>query len=259
MRHPVVLLVAGIVAVALVTCGAGTHLASAQPHQPPAAPATGTTGKVVETMNAGEYTYVLVDDGSKKIWAAAPRFAVAVGNTVVVPDGMPMQKFHSQTLRRTFDLIYFVPGVQVVEGQAAKDPVVPAHGTGWHGAAGYGAAGRGAGGTPPAPAVDPSNIQKADGGATVAELYAGRAALAGKEVVVRGRVVKFTPAVMGKNWLHLQDGTGGTGTNDLPVSTSASAAVGRTVLVRGKLTTDKDFGSGYHYDIIIEDATVAVE
>jgi hypothetical protein len=76
---------------------------------------------------------------------------------------------------------------------------------------------------------------------------------------VRGRVVKFTAEVMGKNWLHLQDGTGSAGTNDLTVSTSGAAAVGNMVLVRGKLGTDKDLGFGYHYDVIIEDATVAVE
>jgi hypothetical protein len=93
----------------------------------------------------------------------------------------------------------------------------------------------------------------------VAELFANKAALAGKEVVVRGRVVKFTAAVMGKNWMHVQDGTGGTGTNDLTVSTSAAAAVGNMVLGRGTLGIDKDIGAGYHYEVIIEDATVAVE
>jgi hypothetical protein len=215
-------------------------------------------------MNAGGYTYVQVDDGSKKTWAAAPQFAVAVGNRVVVPNGMEMRDFYSKTLGRTFDVVYFVAGIQVVGGQVAKDPLA-AHGQAGHGAAensaeGHGAASHGAAGTSATPAaVDLSNIRKAEGGQTVTELFANQAALAGKEVVVRGRVVKFTPAVMGKNWMHVQDGTGSSGINDLTVSTSATAAVGNLVLVRGKLGADKDFGAGYKYDVIIEDATVAVE
>jgi len=220
----------------------------------------GITGTVVETMSSGGYTYVQVDDGSKKTWAAAPQFAVAVGNQVIVPDGMPMRDFHSKTLDRTFDVVYFVQAIQVVSSQAADMPVA-AHGAGLsardHGIADHGVARHGAGG--PAAAVDLSNVKKADGGQTVAELFANQAALAGKEVVVRGRVVKFIPEVMGKNWIHVRDGSGSTGTNDLTVSTSATAAVGDTVLLRGKLGTNRDVGAGYHYDIIIEDGTVAVE
>jgi hypothetical protein len=240
--------------VALLTCRPDLPRAVAQPHpaaegapSADAAAAASITGKVVETMNAGAYTYVQVDDGSKKIWAAAPQFAVAVGDKVTVPDGMPMQDFHSKTLGRTFDLVYFVPAIQVLGSQAPKEQVAAAHSMMGHGAAAAAAT------------VDLSNIRKADGGQTVAELFVNKAALVGKEVVVRGRVVKFTPAVMGKNWVHVQDGTGSTGSNDLTASTSADAAVGNLVLVRGKLSTDKDLGAGYHYDIIIEDATVAVE
>ncbi len=262
MRHFFRSLVVSMATVALVACWVDVQQAAAQPPAPaggaPSADSSGgpfpgsstptsTTGKVVETMNAGAYTYVQVDDGSNKIWAAAPQFAVAVGDKVTVADGMPMQDFHSKTLGRTFDVVYFVPAIQVLGSQAPKDQVAAAHRMMGHGAAAAAAA------------IDLSNIQKADGGRTVAELFANRAALVGKEVVVRGRVVKFTPAVMGKNWVHVQDGTGSTGSNDLTVSTSADAAVGNLVLVRGKLGADKDLGAGYHYDIIIEDATVAVE
>jgi hypothetical protein len=219
----------------------------------------GTTGKVVETMSAGGYTYVEVDDGTKKIWAAAPQFAVAVGDKVAVPDGMEMRDFYSKTLERTFDLVYFVPAIQVVSGRPVEEQVAAAHGAAGHGAAGQSTAAHGAGMTAAAPALDLSNIHKAAGGYTVAELFAKKADLAGKEVAVRGRVAKFTPQVMGKNWMHMRDGTGDAGTNDVTVATTATAAVGNMVLVRGKLTTDKDLGFGYRYDIIIEDATVAVE
>lgn len=64
---------------------------------------------------------------------------------------------------------------------------------------------------------------------------------------------------MGKNWIHVQDGTGSDGTNDLTVTTNAVAAVGNTVLVKGNLSADKDFGFGYKYEVVIEDAAVTVE
>jgi hypothetical protein len=256
VKHLIRVFVSGMAMGALLACFFSLRTAAAQHPAPaagaaPAAPegTAGTRGKVVETMNSGGYTYVQVDDGSKKIWAAAPPFTVAVGDMVMVPEGMPMENFQSKTLGRTFELIYFVPEVQVLGGKAAQDQVAAAHA----------AAGHGTGASAKAAKVDLSNIKKADGGETVGELFSKKAALAGKDVVVRGRVVKFSPAIMGKNWVHVQDGTGNAGSNDLTVSTSATAAVGDTVVVRGKLSTDRDLGAGYHYDVIIEDGTVTVE
>jgi hypothetical protein len=107
--------------------------------------------------------------------------------------------------------------------------------------------------------VDLSGIKKADGGKTVEEIFAGKDQLNGKTVAVRGKVVKFSPEIMGKNWIHLQDGTGKEGTNDLTVTTAAVAKTGDTVLVKGTLVANKDFGYGYKYDVIMEDATLTVE
>jgi hypothetical protein len=76
---------------------------------------------------------------------------------------------------------------------------------------------------------------------------------------VRGRVVKFNAMIMGKNWLHVRDGSGADGTNDLTVTTATKARVGDLVLVTGVLKTDRDFGGGYKYSLIVEDATVVVE
>jgi hypothetical protein len=225
----------------------------------PAAEAS-ITGKVVETMDAGPYTYVQVDDGSKQIWAAAPHFKVAVGDKVVVPAAMPMRDFESKTLKRTFDMVYFAQTIQIVGGATAGGKAAAAHGGADHGPApgmlDHGMQGHGA---PAATNVDLSNIKKADGGQTVNELFVKKGALVGTDVAVRGRVVKYTGSIMGKNWIHLQDGTGTAGTNDLTVTTAATAAVGDTVVVRGKLSADKDFGFGYKYDLLVEDAKVAVE
>ena len=223
--------------------------AQAETPAPPASQAK--TGTVVETMNAAGYTYVQVDTGSEKIWAAAPEFQVKVGDSVAVPEGMPMPNYHSKTLNRDFDMVYFVPAVMVggAEGMAAA--AAPATGEMPSGHPPIGAT--------KAEDVDLSGLTKAEGGKSIEEIYTGKGELAGKEVTVRGKVVKFSPDIMGKNWIHLQDGTGGEGTNDLTITTSVTANVGDTVLVNGVLSADKDFGHGYQYDLIIEDGKVTVE
>jgi hypothetical protein len=202
------------------------------------------TGKVIETMNAGGYTYVHVDDGKQKIWAAAPGFEVSVGDEVFVPPGAPMVDHHSKTLDRTFELIYFVGGISVSGStpESADSPYVHAAGT------------------PAEQALDLSGIAKAGGGKTIAEIFDGSAELAGQEVVVRGRVSKFTPKIMGTNFMHLRDGSSSKdGRNDLTVTTKTAVEVGALVLVRGVVSVDRDFGYGYKYDVLLEDASVNEE
>jgi len=98
------------------------------------------------------------------------------------------------------------------------------------------------------------------GGKTVAEVFAEKDQLGGQAVTVRGKVVKTNANIMGKNWLHVRDGSGAEGTNDLTVTTAAHLpSVGDTVLVTGQVSLNKDFGMGYAYDVIVEDAEVKVE
>jgi type IV pilus biogenesis protein CpaD/CtpE len=112
----------------------------------------------------------------------------------------------------------------------------------------------------PTEEVDLTGIAKADGGKTVAEVFAEKDQLAGQQVVLRGKVVKSNPGIMGKNWIHVRDGSGAEGTNDLTVTTTgAGASVGDTVLVKGPVSLHRDLGMGYVYDVIVEDAEVTVE
>ena len=112
----------------------------------------------------------------------------------------------------------------------------------------------------PGEEVDLSGIAKAEGGKTVAEVFAEKASLAGKPVTVRGKVAKVNGGIMGKNWLHVRDGSGAEGTNDLTVTTAAELPqLGTIVVVTGPVTLDKDFGMGYQYDVIVEDAEIKVE
>jgi len=229
-----------------------------QPAPAPQAASPGKSGNVVETMNAAGYSYVLVDTGKEKFWAAAPEVKVKVGDSVAVPEGMPMPDYESKTLNRKFDMVYFVPAL-IVNGQPqAGAPGAKPEG---HPQVGGGMGGdMGGSGAPKvvAPAdINLKGIKKAD--QTVADVYAQKAALSGKPVKIRGKVVKFTPEIMGKNWIHLQDGSGQQGSNDLTVTTSGVAKAGDTVVVAGKLSVNKDFGYGYKYDVIVEDAQVTKE
>jgi hypothetical protein len=101
-------------------------------------------------------------------------------------------------------------------------------------------------------------VEKAtgDNAYTVQEIFAKKKELAGKIVRVRGKVVKFNPAIMGKNWIHIQDGTGDPlqNSHDLVVTSADGAKVGEILTVEGKLASDKDFGAGYTYAAIIEEA-----
>ena len=219
----------------LAACGAAEEMAGA---------------KVLETMDSGGYTYVRLETDDGEIWAAGPTTTVAVGDRIVLGDGMVMNDFHSQTLDRTFDSILFLSALSK-PGEAGINAIAADA----HEAAGAMTAKTGK----TVPVVEPGSVPKPEGGYTVAELYAGKADLAGREISVMGRVVKYNGGIMGKNWLHLKDGSGETGTDDLTVTTGAVVAVGDLVLVQGKVTLDKDFGAGYSYDLIIEDATVTVQ
>ena len=216
--------------------------------------ATGAiSGKVVETMNAASYTYVLIDTGAKKSWVAAPQFAVKVGDSAAIADAMPMKNYQSKTLNRTFDVVYFTGNISVNGAPAAPSTTAPIP------APSTAALPPGQRTMPAKTAPDLTGIKRAENGQTVAEVITGKTKFAGRPIAIRARVVKYNAQILGKNWLHIRDGSGAPGTNDLTVTTTATAKVGDLVLVTGKLGNDRDFGSGYKYPLIIEDATVVVQ
>jgi len=215
----------------------------------PAEPAALETlsGKVVETMDAGGYTYVCIDKSGNKIWVAIPQTKVVKNTVMFFKPGYAMENFNSKSLNRTFDSIVFSPGVMSLPG-------APAESSGKKEGAMHGNK------TAATPA-EHINVEKAKGenAYTVAELYEKAASLKDKDVVVKGRVVKYSTGIMGKNWIHLQDGTGTPekGNHDIIVTTADEAAVGDIVTATGTLRKDKDFGAGYSYEVIIEDGKIA--
>lgn len=92
----------------------GQQMQMPQGHSPaPAtAAASGSTisGKVVETMASGGYTYVNLEKEGKKVWVAMPTMQVTVGQELEVMNGMEMKNFPSKGLNRTFDSIIFSSG-----------------------------------------------------------------------------------------------------------------------------------------------------
>jgi hypothetical protein len=245
-----------------------SHAAETGPSSPatPADPRP-VSGKVTEVLKAGQYTYLHLDDGKEKVWVATyATFKVGVGDEVRLGDYMVMEQFKSKTLNRTFDSVLFTgeiqiagqtkssllelppghPNIQTASGQKSPDALP----------AGHPAIGPG---KTPIPTVKKNSVKKIRGGYTVQECFARKKSLEGKTIKVRGVVVKSTPSIMSRNWIHIQDGTGGAGANDLTVTTKEAAHAGEVIVVTGKLNYDRDFGAGYSYAAIIEDATISRE
>ncbi|HEY6837687.1 MAG TPA: DNA-binding protein [Geobacteraceae bacterium] len=198
------------------------------------------SGKVLQTMNSGGYSYVYVETKEQKVWVAVPQTSVTVGEVMTFKPGMEMTNFPSTSLKRTFEKIVFSEGV--VSGPSQKKEL----------------SSPGAGGA--LVSGGKIKVEKATGANayTVSELYAKSAKLHKKKVVVRGQVVKVSANIMKKNWVHLQDGSGSAkkGTNNIVVTSEALPTVGDVVTVRGTLYKDKDFGGNYKYKVIIEGATI---
>lgn len=198
-------------------------------------------GPVLEQLAAPPYTYLRIKGAAGDVWAAVPEAKVTTGDIVTVYISMEMNKFESKTLKRTFEQVYF-GDLTPPPAAASAATVVPTTGS------------------PKAEAINVGKVAKATGAdaRTVAEVWAQKAALVGKTVTVRGVVAKYNENVMGKNWIHLQDGSGDPklSTNDLTFTSLDGAAVGATIVVRGTVHLDKDFGAGYKYAVIVEDAKV---
>ena len=239
-------------------------------------------GKVLETMDAAGYTYIRVDAPKGKIWVAIPQSTIEVGQEVLANPGMVMKDFESKSLNKTFDVIIFSSGLGdpskpsnpkknaamggsmgdssfAAAMQAESGGANPHANTG--GAMGGAAMAEPSGGSTTAivPAAE-VKVDKAtgDNAQTIGECFDKAIELDNKKVTVRGKVMKVSRMIMGKNWLHLQDGTGNPMKNshDLVVTTMAVPETDSIVVIEGTLHANKDFGAGYKYEVIVEDAEI---
>ena len=196
------------------------------------------TGVVQEVLQANAYTYLNVRENDANSWIAVTKREIQPGQTVSYVGGLEMKDFTSKDLQKTFDTVYFVDNLVGDEPPAAagQAPAAMPHQT------------------RPAAEKKDITIEPAAGGITIGELFANRDAYAGKTVLIKGQVTKINRAIMERNWIHLQDGTSGAGSFDLTVTTQDDASVGDVVTFEGTIALKKDFGSGYSYEVLMEDA-----
>jgi len=233
--------------------------------QPPQPALTTVSGVVQETLDASDYTYMRLKTDGGEIWAAITKAKVKKGDSVTVVNAMSMDGFESKTLNRKFARIVFG---SLGDGKANALSAPVSGPVSAHGAA--------AEASKSAPLVAPHaavadgkadaldvRVPKAEGkdARTVAQVFAERAQLKDKTVTVRGKVVKANPGIMGRNWFHIRDGSGSREKkdDDLTVTTGDPASVADVVVVKGVVHIDKDFGAGYQYPVVLEDAKITKE
>ena len=207
------------------------------------------TGKVVEVINVENYTYLLLQTMDGETWAAVGKAAVKVGASVSLENIMVMNNFESQTLNKTFPTILF-GNLASATGKSKENNLLglafPAFSK-----------------IPPAvKKADTADIKvpkaKGENARTVAEINTKRVELKDKTVMVSGKDVKYNPGIMGKNWIHLRDGSGSAedSTNDILVTSQSPTNIGDIVTAKGIVRTDMNFGAGYVYKVLVEEATL---
>ena len=192
--------------------------------------------EVVEHTNASNYTYIKVKEKDNEYWIAAPQMAVENGDVLYYTKSMEMKNFHSDALNKTFASVLFVDDISKTPHSANGNMSHPNVQS----------------------AKENVKVEPLKDGYTIAKLFDEKASLAGKKVKVRGEVVKYNAGIMDRNWIHIQDGTAGKDGYDLLVTSTDPAQVGQTIIAEGTVAVDKDFGAGYKYSILIENADVKV-
>lgn len=213
---------------------------------------------VLEVIQVEKYTYLKVKENDATYWMAVPTIDVKAGDQVYYEHGMEMTNFESRELKRTFEKILFVDKVSK-EGNAT----VATTGAGTNLPANHPAVVEP---TKTAPAGNQGmgssrdsikrdiKIEPARNGVSIASLLANASSYKEKPAIVRGKVTKFTGGVMGKNWIHIQDGTTYKGKFEIVITTDAEAHVGDVLSFEGPVTLNKDFGYGYFFEVLMENA-----
>jgi hypothetical protein len=232
------------------------------------------SGTVAELFENGGYSFLRLETTGGEHWVATSSSGFQEGETISVLDGQLMQDFYSRSLDRTFPEIIFASSLsggkkEQAVLQAPSDESAPSsfaaalRSEPFQGESSSGMGGMSGAGMGRAPADIPLTdikVEKAtgDNAFRVAELHQQAGALNGKEVTVKGQVMKISTQIMGRNWIHLQDGSGDTSkdTHNLVVTTDAMPEKGAIVTIKGIFQADKDIGSGYRYAALVEQAKI---
>lgn len=195
---------------------------------------------VQEVVQATSYTYLKVKEADSEFWIAITKREIEAGETISYAGGLEMNNFESKDLQRTFETIYFVARIVGGEASESQQSTSMSH-------------------QKPELEKKEISIEPVEGGITIAELFTNRDSYVDKTVLIKGQVTKINRAIMGKNWVHLQDGTSDSGSYDLTVTTDEEVNVGDVVTFEGKITLNKDFGAGYSYEILMEQARLKTQ
>lgn len=216
-----------------------TETAASASKSPTSAAAPADVHKVtaLEILQAERYTYLQVKENNDTYWIATVKFDAKVGNTYLYRGGLLKTNFESQEHNRTFDKIYLVS--EIVDEAAHPGSNASAEPAAANTAA-----------SPDKPLTESvKDAVKLD------LLLKNKEKYAGKSVTVYGKCVKANYGIMGKNWIHLQDGTKKDGkVCDITITTTENIPLGAIIALEGKVILNKDFGAGYKYEILIEDA-----
>ena len=190
-----------------------------------------------EVIQSTNYTYLRISEDGKDRWIAITRQEVTIGKPYYYEPNIEMTNFTSKELKRTFPSIYFVSKFSDAPILAAEKSAIAKPATG----------------KLPAVAKEGIKVDPVAGGITVAELYTKKETYSGKTIKIKGEVVKYNSEIMGKNWLHIQDGTKNNNDFDLTITTKDEVKVGDVVTFEGVVALKKDFGAGYSYEVIVEE------
>ncbi|MEW8508128.1 MAG: hypothetical protein AB2598_15635 [Candidatus Thiodiazotropha sp.] len=201
------------------------------------------TAKVLETMTSAGYTYIRVDEEGGSFWIALPETQVGVGETISFYEQMLMEDFTSPSLKRTFDRILFVEAINIGAALPTKADTKPSpnKGTAVH----Y---------TEKQATVE---LASPIGRFTIKDIFEQRDGLGGKVVEIEGRVTKLSRQIMGTDWVHIEDGTGTKAEKNNKIilrTIQDGIAVGDEIVAKGVVYVNKDYGYGYFYPVIVEDA-----
>jgi len=196
---------------------------------------------VQEVIQATSYTYLKVREADKDFWMAIAKRQIAAGATISFVGGLEMKNFESKDLQRTFETICFVDRIVSAGVPATQQSMSMPQGM------------------KPELEKKEVSIEPADGGITIGELFNNRDSYADKIVLIKGQVMKVNRAIMDRNWVHIQDGTGDSGGFDLTVTTNEQVNVGDVVTFEGKIKLNEDFGSGYSYEVLMEQAKLQTQ
>jgi hypothetical protein len=217
---------------------------------------------VQEVLQTSQYTYLRSHENGQDTWVAVPSMQAKAGDTYYYEGGLQMTKFESKELNRTFESIILLDKIntepKATAVAATNNPSTQDNYTATTQENSPATSESSAQYKRQPPVIEKKDVKvaAAKGGITIGELYGKKDNYAGKTVKIKGKVTKYTPAVMNKNWIHIQDGTESNGKFDLAITSDAEVKVGDEVTLEGKIALNKDLGYGYFFDVIMEDASL---